>query len=93
MVFKSGYFFVNGGKIPLYSLNKIGEESQATICSSQICEQAVVKLPLAYSFQKTLLIDQNSEHIYMTITFDFLLIISGGNMVCSYKLQRKPIIK
>ena len=37
VVFKLGYF-VNGGRIPLLSLNELGEKSQATIIVGKICK-------------------------------------------------------
>ena len=42
--------------------------------SRQICKQSVMKLPLAYSFQKMFFIGQNFNRVYMTYYFLELLI-------------------
>ena len=61
----------------------------------------MIKLLLAYSFQKMLLIGQSSKHVHMTYSFLELLIFFLFNSstyllfkvyfyLCKYILQRKP---
>ena len=75
-------YFVKRSKIPLLSLNKLGEKSRATIILGKFFKQAIIKLSLAYSFRKMFVIGQNLKHVQMTYSFLELLIFFGLKKYC-----------
>ena len=55
-------------------MNELGEKSRVTIILGEFCEQAIIKLSLAYSFRKMFSIGQNLKHVHITYSFLELLI-------------------
>ena len=95
-------------RIHQLSLNILGEYSQATIILGKICKQAIIKVPLIYSYWKMFFIGQNSKHVHMPcffLTFYLLLInlckyligvyfsLHQRNTLYKYKLRRKVMVK
>ena len=80
-------YFAKRGRIPLLSLNELGEKSHATIILGKFCKQAIMKLSLAYSFRKMFFIGQNLNHVHMTYSFLELLIFFWWTQVDIYSLE------
>ena len=76
--------------------------------SRQICERAIIKLSLAYSFRKMFFIGKNLKHVHMTYFFleleiwfwltlviqclEFISHHTKRNIVREYKLHGEPIM-
>ena len=80
VVFKLGYLFVKGGRLPLLSLNELGEKSQSAITlgkfstKSQSNSYWLIVFGKCFSLVK---IKACSQDVFFSWSFDLILINSG----------------